>query len=217
MNKILFIKSAETYKEELFSGIRNKECEVEILEKENSYLTKHKQANLVIIDSPINQNLHLCKRFREEGIEIPIIAFSKADSIEERVKALLQGADDIVEEGINPEEFKAKIFSILRRPAVFYVQRVSLLDLEINLTLRSVIRAGKHIHLRRKEFDLLAFLIRNKGKVLTRDKILENIWEDEDTFTNTIDVHIRNLRKKVDEPFEVKLIKTIHGIGYKVE
>lgn len=91
-------------------------------------------------------------------------------------------------------------------------------DLQMNLAAHTVTRAGKEIVLNRKEFALLEYLMRNSGMLLTRGMILDHVWDmNTDPFTNTVDVHIRFLRAKIDEPFETKLIKTVHGHGYKIE
>jgi DNA-binding response OmpR family regulator len=217
MNKILFIKSSASRKEDLFSHIDKSELEIEFLDKENSYLTKHKDPNLVIVDSPINQNFHLYRKLREEGMQVPIVALSRSDSIETRVKALLQGVDDIIDDEIHPDEFRAKISCLLRRPGTYFMNEINIEDLKINSSKRIVMRSNKLIILRKKEFDLLLFLIKNKGKILTRYEIMENVWPEEDSFVNTVDVHIRYLRKKIDEKFKLKLIHTVYGIGYKLD
>lgn len=149
----------------------------------------------------------------------PVLVLTGIDSIDVKISMLDCGSDDYVTKPFNIQELKARIRVLLRRSQQFNCTNVITLgDLVVDVVKKTVYRADKKIVLRRKEFDLLEYFIRNKGKVLTRTMILDHVWDSSyDSFANTIDVHISYLREKIDKPFKTKLIKTVHGVGYKLD
>jgi DNA-binding response OmpR family regulator len=161
----------------------------------------------------------VCEQLRARRVAAPIIIVSGDDAVGSKVNALDIGADDYLTKPFHIDELKARIRAVLRRN-VTQSDQVALCvgDLELNPASRTVKREGKEITLRRKEFDLLEYMMRNHGRTLTRTMILDHVWENSDgLWTNAVDVHVKHLRDKVDRPYEEQLIKTVHGVGYKLE
>ena len=180
--------------------------------KENNY-------NLIILDImlPGINGIEVCRRVRQFS-EIPIIMLTAKDDIYDKVSGLDMGADDYMTKPFAIEELFARIRANLRRKSdENHISILIVKDLIMNLEKHQVTRGGKTIELRKKEYDLLEYLIRNKEIVLTRDQILENVWGYEYVGdTNIVDVYIRYLRSKIDDSYEDKLIYTVRGVGYMV-
>ena len=181
---------------------------------------KKNQPNLVILDLnlPDMYGVEICKAIRKETTNVPICMLSANMDTESIVDALNEGADDYLTKPFNNDELLARIKALFRRYGhldnstedVFKVE-----DLEINLKAFEVRRSGELINLTNKEFMLLEYLFRKKDKVLTREMILQDVWNiNFDTQTNIIDVHISWLRKKLDVGTKTRLIHTISGKGY---
>lgn len=168
---------------------------------------------------PDTDGKQLCKSLRESGINKPIIILTGNSEIKNKVDALNSGADDYVLKPFDVDELRARIEAVFRRfskTSSPNILRVG--DLSLDLNTRKVIRGGKEIMLQRKEFDLLAYLMRHPGRVITRTMVLDSLWGSEDeSFSNVVDVHIKYLRDSIDRGYEKKLIKTIYGYGYKIE
>lgn len=162
----------------------------------------------------------VCTSLRTSGIATPILILTGEDAVQTKVRLLDTGADDYLTKPFDVSELRARVQALLRRrqvesaPALLRVD-----DLVVNLQQRKVERAGKPVELRRKEYDILEYLVRNRGKVVTQAMILNHIWGEWDNtmWSNSIRVHIKNLRDKVDRPFARPLIKTARGVGYIIE
>ena len=166
---------------------------------------------------PGKDGISILKEMRKEGNYTPVLLLTARDSIEDRVKGLDTGADDYLVKPFAFEELLARIRVMLRKHAEVRPQEeiFTVGDLKVNCKSHEVERAGKIIELSSKEFALLQYMVRNKGKVLSRDQIEQHIWDyDYMGSSNMVDVYIRYLRKKIDEPFEKKLIQTVRGAGY---
>jgi two-component system, OmpR family, response regulator len=165
-----------------------------------------------------HSGLQVCQMIREHGKTFPIIILSVTGDVPTKIEALNIGADDYLAKPFSLAELMARVRALLRRERKIVGPRLSLADLEMDTQAHTVARAGKRIELNRKEFALLEYLMRNPGTTLTRAMILEHVWDmNADPFTNTVDVHIRFLREKIDIGHKKKLIKTVHGFGYKIE
>lgn len=175
----------------------------------------------IIIDLvlPDINGVTVCKRIREAGIKTPILVLTGKAQVRDKVTALGAGADDYLTKPFSFAELLARVRALIRRnPDTLSSNKLFVGDLNLDVSSNTARRKGRKISLRRKEFSLLEFLMRNSGRVVTRSMILEHVWESEtDPVTNTIDVHIKSLRDKVDRPFKKSLIKTVHGLGYKLE
>ena len=166
---------------------------------------------------PGRDGISILKQMRKEGNYTPVLLLTARDSIEDRVKGLDTGADDYLVKPFAFEELLARIRVMLRKQGEIRPQEevFTIADLTVDCKSHEVKRGGEKIELSSKEFSLLEYLIRNKGKVLSREQIENHIWDyDYMGSSNMVDVYIRYLRKKIDEPYENKLIQTVRGAGY---
>ena len=182
-------------------------------------LFHQKKYDLVLLDInlPYVNGWELCKRFREQNRNIPIIMLTALGEIQDKIDAFNHGADDYVVKPFHFKELLARIKVFLKRVDAneSYDEKLKIADLEIDLAHKSVERAGISIVLTAKEFALLELLMRAKGRVLSKLEIAEKIWSSNfDTGTNTIEVYINFLRNKIDKPFSKSLIRTKSGFGY---
>ncbi len=188
---------------------------------EGSALLKKHTYSLIILDVnlPYKNGLTLCKEIREVNKSIPIIMLTAMGDIQDKMEAFNFGADDYLVKPFHFDELFARLKVLLKRtdPAT-QENKIIVDDLEIDFMNKSVIRAGVEINLTAKEFTLLVLLARNKNRVISKNEILEKVWDlSFDTGTNTIEVYISFLRNKIDKPFEKKLIHTKPGFGYLIK
>lgn len=184
-------------------------------------LFKQHTYSLVLLDInlPYKNGLALCKEFREHNQNVPIIMLTALGEIQDKIDAFNLGADDYIVKPFHFDELFARIKVFLKRAesANEPGEKIVVADMEIDMENKMVTRSGKSISLTAKEFALLVLLARNKGKVISKQDILEKVWDlSFDTGTNTIEVYISFLRNKIDKPFEDKLIHTKPGFGYYV-
>ncbi len=220
--KILLIEDdnvlAQTLKEELEE---NYVVDIALSGEEGEYAAFVNEYDIIIVDFnlPGMSGLEVCRIIREGGKTIPVLMLTGEDAVAKKVDALNAGADDYLTKPFHMDELLARIRALLRRPAqALQSNIISIADLEIDLNNQRVSREGKRISLRKKEFYLLEYLARNVGRIITREMILDHVWSTvEEPSTNTIDVHIKYLRDHIDKAFDKKLIKTVHGMGYKLE
>lgn len=189
--------------------------------KEGEYKAQVHEYNSIILDYmlPDTDGIELCKTMRRDGLTTPIIILTGNGEVANKVKALNGGADDYITKPVDDDELHARIEAILRRSSPELHSNILTIDnLALNINKREVTRGGKKLNLMRKELDLLEYLIRNAGRVITRSMLLDHIWESGfESDNNIVDVHIKYLRDHVDRDFDKKLIKTVHGYGYKIE
>lgn len=179
---------------------------------------KAEKYDLLLLDImlPGIDGMEVCRQLREFS-DIPIIMLTAKSEIEDKVEGLDIGADDYLTKPFEIEELLARIRAHLRRKDgnVESDNILKTADVEVNLDAHIVKRAEEEIELTKKEYDLLVYLIKNEGIVVSRDKLLNNVWGYDYTGeTNIVDVYIRYLRSKIDDPFEQKLIHTVRGVGY---
>lgn len=171
----------------------------------------------IILDimMPKRDGLSVLHSLREKGIGTPVLFLTARDAVEDRVLGLDSGADDYLVKPFAFDELIARIRAMTRKSAGNSSNIFSVADLVMDTASHTVTRGGKEIALSAKEFSLLEYLLRNKGHVLSRTMIENNLWNfDYSGGTNAVDVYIRYLRKKVDDGFEPKLIHTVRGCGY---
>lgn len=171
---------------------------------------------LLDINLPYKNGYVLCKEFREKDKNVPIIMLSAAGEIHDKVEAFNIGADDFLVKPFHFVELFARVKACLKRSDVpKQMDIIEVEDMEINFLNKTVTRGGLNISLTAKEFTLLVLLARNKDRVISKQEIMEKVWDlSFDTGTNTIEVYISFLRNKIDKPFERKLIHTKPGFGY---
>jgi DNA-binding response OmpR family regulator len=175
--------------------------------------------DLFIIDImlPKLDGLSVLRAIRKEKVGTPVLLLTAKASVEDRVKGLDTGADDYLPKPFAMPELFARVRSLLRRGTEAHAPDLTVANLRMDFKAKKVFRGRREIVLTPKEFSILEFLIYNKDIVVTRTAIAEHVWGDNFdifTMTNFVDVHIKNLRKKVDKDFSPKLIHTRHGIGY---
>jgi two-component system copper resistance phosphate regulon response regulator CusR len=176
--------------------------------------------DLIILDVmlPQRDGWSILATLRRSSIETPVLLLTARDSIPDRVKGLELGADDYLIKPFAFSELLARVRTVLRRRAGSQPEAVRIGDLEMDLIRHRATRSGKRLDLTPKEFALLALLARRSGEVLSRTLIAEQVWDmNFDSDTNVVDVHVRRLRAKVDDPFDQKLIHTVRGVGYVLE
>lgn len=168
---------------------------------------------------PKLDGLAVIEEIRRAKIKTPIIVLSARDSVESKVKGLEIGADDYLAKPFSFSELQARIYALLRRAGgESELSVLSLEDLELDLFGHRVTRAGQKLDLTALEFKLLEYLLRNKGRVVTKTTILEHVWEyGFDPQTNVVEAQVCRLREKLDKNFERKLLKTVRGFGYVLE
>jgi DNA-binding response OmpR family regulator len=176
--------------------------------------------DVIIMDVllPGMDGLALCQELRKRNIRIPILMLTARDEIDDRVAGLDAGADDYLGKPFALKELLARLRALARRGTNHPLStQFSYADLTLDIAAREVTRAGVAIPLTAKEFAVLECLIREPGHVFSRDTIAEHVWNNEVyNESNVIDVYIRNLRRKIDDPFSLKLIQTVRGSGYKL-
>jgi DNA-binding response OmpR family regulator len=182
---------------------------------------QEQEYDLVLLDImlPGLNGIEVCRRIRQFS-SLPIIMLTAKDDVADMVTGLNIGADDYITKPFAIEEILARIRAILRRTQESWgtANKLQVGDLVMDLSVYQVTRGGQTIQLTKREFDLLEYLLRNSGIVLGRDKILDAVWGYEyEVDSNILDVYIRYLRSKIDEPFDKKLLHTVRGFGYTLK
>jgi two-component system copper resistance phosphate regulon response regulator CusR len=176
--------------------------------------------DLIILDVmlPGRDGWSILSTRRQAGKQMPVLFLTARDAVQDRVKGLELGADDYLIKPFAFSEFLARVRLLLRRAPPRYNETLQIADLEIEFDRQKATRGGNRLDLTSKEFALLSLLMRRAGEVLSRTLIAEQVWDiNFDSDTNVIDVAIRRLRSKVDDPYEKKLIHTVRGVGYLLE
>ncbi len=172
--------------------------------------------NLIILDVmlPERTGFEICEALRSQRIQTPILMLTARDTIEDKVHGLDTGADDYLPKPFDFQELMARVRALLRRDKVHKVRMIRVGDLTIDTAQHKVTRGDTELKLSHREYDLLEALAANENRVLSREAIQERIWMNEESYANTVDVYIGMLRKKIDAGYSVKLIHTVHGVGY---
>ena len=179
------------------------------------------QAIILDLGLPDINGREVCERLRKLGLDTPILMLTARDAVQDKVTGLRSGADDYMTKPFAFEELLARIEVLVRRRSgeiKLDSKELQLSDLQLNVDTHEVKRGDTVIDLTPKEFALLECFMRMPGKVLSRTRILEQVWGySADPLTNVVDVYIRQLRRKIDDDFELKLLKTVRGYGYKMD
>jgi DNA-binding response OmpR family regulator len=175
--------------------------------------------DLIILDIllPVKDGLEVCRQLRRRRIHTPILLLTARDSVDDRVQGLDCGADDYLVKPFALRELLARLRALLRRQQPYTNGQIEMGSLVIDFGTHSVEREGRPIDLTPKEYALLEFLMYHPNQVVTREMIEQHIWNyDFECSSNVIDVYVRRLRRKVDDPFSTKLLTTVRGIGYRM-
>lgn len=175
--------------------------------------------DVIILDImlPRRDGLEVCRELRQLGNTAQILMLTARDAVEDRVKGLDSGADDYLVKPFAIQELRARLRALLRRKSADKSGLLQVADLTLDPASHEVSRSGTSIELTAKEFALLEYLVRNSNRMITREMAQDHVWSyDYDGASNVVDVYIRRLRRKVDEPFADKLIETVRGVGYRI-
>lgn len=178
----------------------------------------HESYDAMIIDRMLPgslEGMEICRRVRAAGIHTPILLLTARDQTRDRVEGLNAGSDDYLVKPFSFEELLARIRALMRRPPATNGPVLKVDDLTLDPVKYTVKRGGKRLELSAKEFALLEYMMRNPGRVLTKDNIISHVWDfDADVLPNTVEVYVGYLRNKIDKPFKKPLLHTQRGFGY---
>ncbi len=218
--RILVIEDEKRIADFVGRGLESSGYSVELADSGEAALAKLHSADydLVILDLmlPDMDGISILEKLRARKSSPPVLILSARSTLDDRVKGLELGADDYLIKPFAFMELLARVRALLRRGQAM-PERLQVGDLVLDCLRRKVNRGGETIDLAPKEFSILEFLMRNRGRPMSRTMIVEHVWEmDYDGLTNIVDVYIRHLRSKIDDPYPVKLIQTVRGVGYMV-
>lgn len=220
--KILVVEDEHKIAQAIKKGLEQETYAVDLAfdGSEGLDLALGEEYDLVILDRllPKLDGLEICKKVRAEGIHTPILILTARGQTQDKVEGLDAGADDYLTKPFAFEELLARIRALVRRPADNLGTTLKVRDLELNTNSYEVMRDGKKIQLSSKEYALLEYLMRHPNKILSKDQLINHVWNYEaDILPNTVEVYIGYLRNKIDKPFKKpNLIQTIRGFGYKI-
>ena len=175
--------------------------------------------DVIILDVmlPLKDGIEVCRSLRNHRLKTPILMLTARDALEDRVLGLDSGADDYLVKPFEMAELRARLRALLRREADDKGGMITIADLALDPATHFVQRGGQPIELTAREYALLEYLMRNPNRLITRQMAENHLWSyDATVMSNVVDVYIRRLRSKIDDPFEVKLIETIRGSGYRL-
>jgi DNA-binding response OmpR family regulator len=175
--------------------------------------------DLILLDVmlPQKDGYSLCRDLRQQGMNAPILMLTARDAIDDRVEGLDSGADDYLVKPFSMSELRARMRALLRRNKTEKTNLLQVADLEMDPANHDVQRGGAPIDLTPREFAILEYLMRSPNRILTREMIEAHVWNfDFISGSNVVDVYIRRLRKKIDDPYQEKLLETVRGVGYRL-
>ncbi|OGY98846.1 MAG: DNA-binding response regulator [Candidatus Liptonbacteria bacterium RIFCSPHIGHO2_01_FULL_57_28] len=222
--RILIVEDQEKLAKSLKKGLEQEGYAVDYVldgeAAERRIEVGHKDYDLIVLDLmlPKKDGYEICRNMRAHGIATPVIVLTARGATEDKISALNIGADDYLVKPFSFKELLARINALLRRPEVFVPSELTVRDLQLNTATREVYRGGKNITLTLKEFSVLEYLIKNKGRVVNREELVDHVWDfNYDGFSNVVDVHIKNLRNKIDFENDEKILETVRGVGYRIK
>jgi DNA-binding response OmpR family regulator len=223
-SKVLIIEDDRKMSDALVSGIRSAGYEVLAASsaEEGFFMVHSGQPDLLLLDLtlPHRNGLDVLRQIRKESLDLRVLILTSHNTVDDRVEGLRSGADDYLGKPFSFPELLARMDALLRRflpptsPATFTVG-----DLSINPKLRTVRRADIPLDLTPREFDLLLYLAENRGRTVSREMLAKDVWREVSRFTpidNVIDVQVARLRRKIDDPFAIKLLQTVRGMGFSL-
>jgi len=221
--KILLVEDEQKLAEALSRGLSHEGYTVDTIPDGKKALTRislhRSDYDLVILDLmlPSMDGLEICKQVREMNITVPILILTARAETETKVQLLLSGADDYLVKPFSFAELNARIRALLRRPNEKLPESLKVGDIELNPSERKVTRDGKEIPLTLKEFGLLEYFMRHPNQVVNREDLLNHLWDFNYVgFSNVVDVHVKNLRRKLDSVDGGNILETVRGIGYRL-
>ena len=219
--RILVVEDDKKVARALREGLQAEHYDVRVAStgEEGFFLVNHEVFDLVLLDLmlPRRDGVEVLTTLRKRGLQTPVLILTAKDTVDDRVQGLDLGADDYLVKPFAFPELVARIRALLRRGRMDQVLKLQLDDLEMDLLTRRVTRRGLTLDLTAKEFELLEYLLRHQGRAVSREMLARDVWQVAARATpldNVIDVSIARLRRKIDDPFEKKLLHTIRGMGF---
>jgi two-component system, OmpR family, copper resistance phosphate regulon response regulator CusR len=221
--RILVIEDEQKLGKALQEGLQAEQYGVALAHtgEEGFYLVQTETFDLVVLDVmlPGRSGLEILTTMRQHGFKTPVLMLTARDAIEDRVRGLDAGADDYLVKPFAFPELLARIRALSRRGIPETSPKFRVADLEVDVVGRSVTRGGMMLDLTAREFELLEYLVRHRGHVVSREMLTRDVWKEGGRHTpldNVIDVHVARLRRKVDDQFDQKLVHTVRGVGFVV-
>lgn len=220
--RILVVEDDKKVGAFLRKGLREEQYAVDLCPDgaEAVYEAQVSSYDVIILDVmlPGKDGFTVCRELRENSVLTPILMLTAKDSLDDKIIGLSEGADDYLTKPFSFEELLARVRALLRRSQDYKTGVLKVGDLVLDPLRRIVSRAGKTILLTGKEYALLEYLMRNKGRVVSQSMIIEHVWDrNYEGISNVVNVYISHLREKIDKNAKVKLIKTLRGHGYKID
>lgn len=219
--RILIIEDELKLAQALREGLETEQYEVSLAHtgEEGFYIAQTESFDLLILDVmlPRRSGLEILSTMRRSGFHTPVLMLTARDAIEDRVRGLDAGADDYLVKPFAFPELLARVRALSRRATYDAGEKLRIADLELDVIRRSVTRGGRAVDLTAREFELLEYLLRHRDQVVSREMLTRDVWKESGRHTpldNVIDVHVARLRRKVDDPFEAKLVHTMRGVGF---
>jgi two-component system copper resistance phosphate regulon response regulator CusR len=221
--RILVVEDERKLAQALQEGLETEQYAVALAHtgEEGFFLAQTESFDLVILDVmlPARSGIEVLAALRKQGLKTPVLMLTARDTVEDRVQGLDGGADDYLVKPFAFPELLARIRALSRRSPPDGGPRLKVGDLEMDVVGRSVTRAGQVLELTAREFELLEYLVRHQGHVVSREMLTRDVWKEAGRYTpldNVIDVHVARLRRKVDDQFSQKLVHTVRGVGFVV-
>jgi DNA-binding response OmpR family regulator len=222
--RILIIEDDRRMSEALLSGIEAAGYDVTSASsaEEGFFLMHRSHPDLLVLDLTLPQRngLEILQQIRSEGIDVRVLILTSHNTVEDRVTGLRSGADDYLGKPFSFPELLARIDALLRRVLPLSISTsINIGDLTLDTKTRTASRSGRPIDLTVREFDLLLYLAENRGRTVSREMLASDVWRESSRFTpidNVIDVQIARLRRKIDDPYPLKLLQTVRGIGFSL-
>jgi DNA-binding response OmpR family regulator len=222
--RIILVEDEKKLSDALVDGLTQKGYAVDAVDHGDKAFNRislnHMDYDLVILDLmlPGMDGRAICEALRERNITTPILVLTARDEVENRVDLLLAGADDYLVKPFSFDELCARIQAVLRRPVTMVPTILKIHDVELNASERKVWKSKSPVPLTLKEFVLLEYFMRNPNKVINREELLSHLWDfNFSSFSNVVDVHVKNLRRKLDWNGDKSVLETVRGVGYRLK
>lgn len=222
--RILVVEDEEKLGAAIQKGLVNSGYAVDLIDNGKKAYDRlslnHSDYDLVILDLmlPDMDGFSVTKLLRESNIAIPIIILTARDEMDSKVELLLTGADDYVVKPFSFEELLARMKAVFRRPKEMLPEVLMIGDIELNSNSRKVFKKGKEVPLTLKEFMLIEHFMRRPNEVISREDLLSHLWDfDYSSFSNVVDVHVKNVRKKLFSESSEGMLETVRGVGYRLK
>jgi DNA-binding response OmpR family regulator len=219
--RVLIVEDEDKMAEALRQGLEADHYSVSVAHtgEEGFYMASTETFDLVILDwlLPGRDGIEILTQLRQRGVFIPVLLLTAKDATEDRVRGLDAGADDYLVKPFAFPELLARTRALLRRGVAETANQLAMADLEMDVAAHKVRRGGKDLALTAREFDLLEYLLRQQGRVVSREMLARDVWKESVRYTpldNLIDVHVARLRRKLDDLSEKKLLHTVRGVGF---